>query len=341
MPSDFGRIRCISPRFSKSTYNVLMKTIKNSLTFDVSDPAKFRLHVLNHYYLYGLRSTLNAFGVKKSTLYDWKNIFEKSGKKLFSLVPKSTRPKQTRIMVVDWRLEAFIRVMREQYGSLSKYKLRLFLNEYAKTLGITSYGCTKIGKILKRKHYYFDKGTKIKTKRKKWPYPRIKRSPKQTIPGYIEVDSITVYLLGKKYYFICFIDIYTKYAWCKLAANLSSRQAKQALIEFQNQLTYSIREIQTDNGSEFFDEFHQYLEEQNIIHNFIYPHSPKINGIVERFNRTIQDEFINRNDHLGIDQDKFNLDLVKYLDWYNTQRPHHSLGLVSPMTFINNLKMES
>ena len=340
MPADFHHLRYLRPKFSRANYNALMKTINNSLTFDISDVAKYRLHVLSHFYKYGLKSTLDAFGVKKSTFYDWKHLFENSGKKLSSLVPQSTRPRQTRTMVTDWRMEAFIREIREQYGSLSKYKIKPFLDEYAKSLGIAPYGNTKIGKIIKRRNYFFDKGTKLKTKRKKWPYPRIKKSPKQTKPGYLEIDSITFYLLGEKYYFITAIDIFTKYAWCKLVNNLSSKQARLTLIEFQERLNCPIREIQTDNGSEFLNEFHQYLEEQNIIHNFIYPRSPKINGVVERFNRTIQDEFLNRNDQFGINESKFNQDLVKYLGWYNNQRPHHTLGLVSPLTFINNLKME-
>jgi transposase InsO family protein len=33
--------------------------------------------------------------------------------------------------------------------------------------------------------------------------------------------------------------------------------------------------------------------------------------------------------------------LLKYLSWYNQKRPHHTLGLVSPQSFINNLKMEA
>ena len=340
MPADFYRIRYLCPKFSRANYNALMKTIHNSLTFDISDIAKYRFHVLSHFYKHGFRSAIDAFGVKKSTLYEWKKTFENSGKKMSSLIPKSTRPKQTRIMVVDWRIETFIRTMREKYGSLSKYKLKPFLDEYVKSLGITSYSNTKIGKIIKRRNYFFDKGTKLKARKKKWPYPRLKRTPAVKEPGYIEMDSITIYILGKKYYFITAIDIFTKYAWCKLVSSLSSRQAKLTLIEFQGKLTCSIREIQTDNGSEFLNEFHQYLEERNIIHNFIYPRSPKINGVVERFNRTIQDEFLNRNDQFGIDTDKFSLDLIKYLNWYNNQRPHHTLGLVSPKTFINNLKME-
>jgi len=340
MPADFHHLRYVRPRFSRANYNALMKTINNSLTFDVSDIAKYRFHVLSHFYKHGLKSTLDAFGVKKSILYIWKKTYEDSSKRLSSLIPKSTRPQQTRTMVTDWRMEAFIREIREQYGSLSKYKIKPFLDEYAKSLGISPYDITKIGKIIKRRNYFFDKGTKIKTKRKKWPYLRVKKSPKQTESGYVEMDSITIYVLGKKYYFITAIDIFTKYAWCKLVNNLSSKQARLTLIEFQERLNCSIREIQTDNGSEFLNEFHQYLEGQNIIHNFIYPYSPKINGVVERFNRTIQDEFLNRNEQFGINESKFNQDLVKYLSWYNNQRPHHALGLVSPLTFINNLKME-
>jgi len=339
MPADFNHVRFILPRFSKGNYNALMKTIHNSLTFDVSDAARYRFHLLSHFYQYGLGSTLNAFGVKKSTLYDWKNIFEKSGRRLSSLVPKSTRPLQTRVMLTDWRLETFIRILREEYGPLSKYKIKPFLDEYAKSLGIASYGKTKIGKIIKRRQYFYDKGTRGK-RRKKWPYPRLKRTPRVSGPGYIEMDSITFYVLGKKYYFITAIDIFTKYAWCKLVASLSSRQSKLALEEFRGRLPYRIKEVQTDNGSEFLNEFQKYAEEQQITHNFIYPHSPKINGVVERFNRTVQDEFLNRNDYFGVDPNKFNLDLVKYLTWYNNQRPHHTLGLVSPLTFINNLKME-
>ena len=65
-----------------SQYDWLMKTLENSLAFDKSDPAKFRLHVLEHYYKYGWKPTVEAFKVGKSTLYDWKKQYEGSGKAL-------------------------------------------------------------------------------------------------------------------------------------------------------------------------------------------------------------------------------------------------------------------
>ena len=74
-----------------------MKLISSKL----SNPAYFRLHVLDHYYKYGYKSTCDAFDLPKSTLFDWKRLFEISGKKTFSLVPKSIRPHYTRIITTD------------------------------------------------------------------------------------------------------------------------------------------------------------------------------------------------------------------------------------------------
>ena len=57
---------------------------------------------------------------------------------------------------------------------------------------------------------------------------------------------------------------------------------------------YQIHTIQTDNGSEFKGYFDKAIEElENTKHVWSYPKSPKTNGYVERFNWTIQDEFIN------------------------------------------------
>jgi putative transposase len=94
--------------------------------------------------------------------------------------------------------------------------------------------------------------------------------------------------------------------------------------------------VQADNGSEFFKTFHQYLEGENIKHQCIYPKSPKINGVVERFNRTIQEEFINRNDEIYFDLEAFQVKLTGYLEWYNIKRPHAALQYQSPMQFIQS-----
>lgn len=310
-----------------------MKTLNNCLVYEKSDIAKFRLRVLNHYYRYGWKAVASAFGLKKSTIYKWKGDFEKSKKRLISLVPKSTSPKHTRFMMIDPQLSEFIKGIREQYGNVSKYKLKIFLDEFAKSVGLSSYGTTKINKIIVRDHFYFNAPFKVKKKRKLL-VSRLKRSPKETIPGYIEMDSITLFVMNHKYYFITVIDVVTKFAWCTLVKSLSSKQAKEVLLRFMSQYQHSVRAVQTDNGSEFLKDFDDYLQQHNIIHHFIYPRSPRINGVVERFNRTIQDEFLNRSDELYYDLFSFEEKLLHYLNWYNTKRPHYSLKMQTPMAYL-------
>ena len=318
-----------------SQYDWLMKTLENSLNFDKSDPAKFRLHVLEHYYKYGWKPTIEAFKVGKSTLYDWKKQYEQSGKALLSLVPKKTRPKKVRQMTTNWKIVQFIREFREQHGNIGERKLKIFLDEYAKELNLPLISSRTISKVIKRKNLYFNSPKKLKRKNK-FSQDRSRKSPKVATPGYVEMDSVVVYVDNIRHNFMCCIDIFTKFAHVRKVKTLSSLQAKLTFQEFQELSLHNVHTVQTDNGSEFFKIFHQYLEEQNIKHQFIYPKSPKINGVVERFNRTIQEEFINRNDEIYFDLEAFQVKLSGYLNWYNYKRPHQSLGYLSPMQFINN-----
>jgi transposase len=321
-------------------YDWLMKTLENSLNFDKSDPAKFRLHVLEHYYKYGWKQTTEAFKVGKSTLYDWKKRYEMADKALLSLVPKKTRPKRVRTMTTDWRLIQFIREFREQHGNIGRDKIKIFLDQYALEFGISTISPRTITKIIKRKHLFFDPPKKSR-KMHRFTRDRIKRSPKVTTPGYIEMDSVVVYVNNARHNFMCCIDIYTKFAHVRKVTSLSSIQALETIQEFQVQSPHPLYTVQTDNGSEFFNLFHQYLDEQGINHQFIYPKSPKINGVVERFNRTLQEEFINRCDEMYYDSEGFTGKLNKYLRWYNGDRPHMALNYQSPLQFIQTNFPES
>lgn len=321
--------------FSRNrAYDRFMKTLANSFKFDLSDPAKFRLHVLEYYYQYGWKPTITAFKIGKSTLYDWKKRYEKSGKSLGSLVPNKTRPHHVRQMTTDWRLIQFIRQFRQTYGNIGERKLKIFLDEYAKELNIPPISSRTISKVIKRRHLYFDIPKKVK-RRNKFSRYRSRKSPKPNFPGYVEIDSIVVYINNTRHNFMSCIDIYTKFAYVRKVNTLSSLQAKITFQAFQQLLPHPVHTIQTDNGSEFLGKFHQYLETRGIKHIFIYPRSPKLNGVVERFNRTVQEEFINRNDDIYYDLTAFQIKLAKYLNWYNYKRPHASLGYLSPMQFIN------
>lgn len=339
MPADLHHIKYILPRFTPGQYHALMRSWTNLSGFESNDVAQFRHLVLRLVYDFGWKAAVAAYKVPKSTLFDWKKKYELSGKRLSSLVPKSTRPHHLRQALFDPRFLQVIKSLRQEYGAISKYKLKLFLDEYAKSQGLPGYGHSTIGKLIKRHHYFFNK-KKRKKSRSRLLSPRLKRSPKQTTPGYIEMDAVTVYVLNQRYYFITAIDVVTKFAWVMFTTNLSSRQAKLAVTEFRLHYQYRVREMQTDNGHEFLGEFDQYLQQENIPHQFIYPRSPKVNGVVERFNRTLRDEFLSRTDSVYLGSERLNQHLLRYLNWYNTQRPHYSLNYMTPSQFLSSLHSE-
>ena len=322
--------------FDKRThfrYLRLMKTLNSTLKYESSDPAKFRFHVIKYASEYGLKATLSAFNLKKSTFYTWRNKYLKSGKKLVSLVPHSTRPVTVRSMEVDWQLVDFIKETRKKYGNVGSSIIKPFLDVYAKQIGVKTIGHTTIEKVIKRRKLTFE--VRKRSQRKiVFQKLRTRKSPKVMSPGYIEVDTIEIRTFHHTYYFVSIIDIFTRFAYVELLASKSSGCTRDSLIRFRKNYRHVVYSVQTDNGSEFFKSFHEYLDEQKIKHIFTYPNSPKLNGVVERFNRTVQEEFINRSKDFGFNQDNFQTKLTNYLTWYNNSRPHSSLGYQSPMQFI-------
>lgn len=333
MVSDVPRLRYIFPRFAGG-YNAAMKTLTSSLKYADEDPYQFRLHVLKYGKRYGVTAVVEAFGVSRRTYFVWQKTLKDNNGRLVSLVPKSTRPKHLRTMTVDRRLLECIKNIREEYGRIGKEKLVILVGAYAESLGISGYGATKIGKIIKRNHYYFEH--KKKRKISIAARERMKRSPRNVPPGYLEMDSVHIWVQSTRLVFVTVIDVATRVAYVERVRSANSKHTQEVLQHFQAQYN-PIHTIQTDNGSEFLGEFHQYLEQSQIKHLFSYPRSPKINGYIERFNRTLQDEFINRCDAWWFDKATGDQKLSKYLEWYNAERPHASLGYKPPLVYLNQL----
>lgn len=330
MASDVPQLRYILPKFHHG-YTAMMKTLNSSLRYESNDPTKFRLHVLEYGKKHGVKATLEAFHLGRSTYYEWRQAFTQSKGKLVSLVPRSTRPHHTRRMVVDERLLELIKSVRLQYGRIGKEKLKVLVAAYASSLGIAGYSAGKIGKIIKRHRYFFDI-TKQKHKIGLSRY-RVKKVGKDVRPGYLEIDSVIVYTLGKQLRFVTMVDVVTKVAYAQRVKNGKALNTVEVLHSFESQYQVPIYTVQTDNGSEFLGDFHDHLEVRGIIHLFTYPHCPKINGVVERFNRTIQEEFIERFLDWNINPEKGDLKLTSYLSWYNEVRPHASLKYLAPLKY--------
>lgn len=337
------RLRWTLPILKHEAYLRFMKTVNNSLAFCHSDVAQFRFRCLQILGKQGYSGVKLAFpSVGRRTVFRWQAKYVKSGRKLASLIPRSTKPHICRQMVIPAKVFSFIKAMREQYPNLSKYKVKIFLDEFCKEEGLITYSDSWIGKVIRRNTFFFNIRKPVKKHRKSTKVKlRVFRCPKQTdiSLGYLQVDGVKVCWEGQTLYFLCAVELKSRQAYVERVSTLSSLKARQFLERILEQISYQIHTVQTDNGSEFAKYFDAALEELSITHKWSLPHSPKVNGYVERFNGVIQEEFIDYHVDLGIiDKPLFDQKLSEWMVYYNTKRPHHSLGLKTPAARLLQLQ---
>ena len=104
--------------------------------------------------------------------------------------------------------------------------------------------------------------------------------------------------------------------------------------DFLNRLLYltesKIENIQTDNGSEFAKYFEQACQKYNLDRYYNRPRTPKDNPVNERFNKTVEEEFIQLG-NFTTNTLTFNSKLTDWLIEYNFKRPHQTLNYETPI----------
>ncbi|MDO8603849.1 MAG: integrase core domain-containing protein, partial [bacterium] len=283
--------------------------------------------------------TTEAFKVSRPTLFRWQKALQENLGKLEALNKKSTAPKRRRKRVIPDTVRDFIVTERKFDPNLSKDKLAVLMEAD----GVANLSASTVGRILNdlKRQGVLRKNTKLSyyantdTFREKTLVKRKKLRSKGHDGCLVKADSIVRFTNGIKRYIVTAIDKETKFAFAYAYKNHSSDSASDFMKKFKSVAPMSLTHVQTDNGSEFAKHFEVYLEKNGIIHFHTYPRCPKMNSEIERFNRTLSDAFIKQNRMLlAYDIDKFNEKLIEWLLWYNTRRPHWSLGLVSPLKYI-------
>lgn len=315
----------------------------------ITEKAKRKVRILAFWEKHGLEATKDAFHISKATIYRWSNSLRLGNGKLDSLNDKSKAPHRKRRRIVDDRVIKFIIDQRAEHPKLSKDKLAKLLESNCLAWQIKRPSASTVGRIIAElkqrnllpKYHRVSLSAKtgrmiekIKIKRKKL---RRKEYMPQTAGGLVQIDTVVKFINGLRRFIITAIDIKSDFAFAYGYTGLSSASATNFMTKLETVAPFKITHVQTDNGLEFERYFREYLAKKGIIHFHNYPKSPKMNAYVERFNRTIQEEFANRyllefRDNL----DGFNKRLIDWLLWYNTDRPHWSLGLISPMQYLVN-----
>jgi putative transposase len=80
--------------------------------------------------------------------------------------------------------------------------------------------------------------------------------------------------------------------------------------------------------------FHDACKDLDLDHYFSRARTPKDHSEIERYNRTLDEEFLQMGHYID-DLEVFNPLLTEWLIEYNFKRPHQSLGYLTPMAFLS------
>src|SRR5262245_25518026 len=106
----------------------------------VSEKAQYRYRVVRFWEKYGLEATVEAFGIKRRTLYDWRMRLREGAEDPEALNDKSKAPRVRRKRLWPKEILEEIRRLRSVYPNLSKEKLYPFLKMFCEQ---TKLSCPK------------------------------------------------------------------------------------------------------------------------------------------------------------------------------------------------------
>ena len=300
----------------------------------LSGKAKERLEWMIFYQTVGqenARRTAAYFGISTKTFHKWKKRFEP--RYIQSLEERPRAPKKRRTWQVTPLQQERVIALRRQYPKYGKAKLKV-LYEQSFHEPISTW---KIERVIRHFQLYPDPERVAKRAK------RLRREPKlriHQIPDLSELvvwhfDTILIWWYGQRRYIFTALEHRARLAFARVYSRGSSRQATDFLNRLLILSEGHLSLIHSDNGSEFAGEFEKACQQLGIQHLFSRARQPKDNPRLERFNWTLQDEWLVLSD-VGLDDlHSSNLDLANWLVEYNSHRPHQALDYLPPLTYAS------
>ena len=157
-------------------------------------------------------------------------------------------------------------------------------------------------------------------------------------------------------YFVAIIDDCTRIAWCEVVQDIQSLTVMFAIMRCLKAIkaTYDIsfEEVMTDNGPEFggntnkestnpdknimTNPVKRLFFELGLKHRKIKPYRPQTNGKIERFWRTIDEDFVEGSTFGSLQE--LEEELFKYMIYYNEYRPHQGINGMKPIEMLKTLQ---
>lgn len=304
----------------------------------LSKAARLRLEwIISYYDGYNATEVSRRYGIARKTFYKWYGKFDRENLySLYQLEDQSKAPKKVRQRELTSVQEQRIIQLRKQYIRWGKEKLAVvYEEEYQEKIS-----AWKVQKVIERYQLYYHPAKVHKNRLKRKRARKKKRITElkldklyefQKKAGYIIcLDTITLYWNSLKRYIFTAVDKYGKVAYARMYSSKSSKNGEDFLLRLYFLLDGQMPRVGHDNGSEFEKYFKAACEKLKIEQYYSRVRTPKDNPNNERFNRTLQEEFIDLG-HFSPNPNVFNRNLTDWLVVYNFKRPHESLGYQTPM----------
>jgi len=304
---------------------------------ELSREAKRRLKWMDYYEANerNARLTCRHFDISPQTFYRWLRRYRPGD--LATLEEHSRRPHQTRRPTWSSELAVAVQRLREQFPRWGKDKLAPLLRDEGWACSTSMVG--RILKDLKARGVVTEASLKdpwMKPRPFKRPYGT--RKPKDyqaNSPGdIVQIDTADIRLQGYAFKHFTACDVVSRWHVLEAHDRATATLAAAFLQTVVARMPFPVRAVQVDGGSEFMAQFETACEQLGIQLFVLPPRSPKLNGHVERAQRTHREEFYEVTDLPDSLHDINRL----LLDWehiHNSYRPHQALNYLTPASWLS------
>jgi transposase InsO family protein len=266
-----------------------------------------------------IRKVARYIGVEPSTISRWCKSPWGTG-----WIPVPTRPSTPKTnprALPRETIEAIIkkRVARRRCGQV--------IYEMLKRDGI-AVSLSSVQRVLSR--------TNILKKRSPWKRPHdATPRPEATRPGaLVQVDTVHFLLPdGSRLYVYTLIDLFSRWAYAAVVSRIGAEASAKFIKRAQKAAPFAFETIQSDHGPEFSIRFTHRLLQIKLAHRHARVRQSNDNAHVERFNRTLEEECLDKTAHTLFD---FRAALKEYLPYYNGERLHMGIQYQTPLEVLRS-----
>lgn len=175
--------------------------------------------------------------------------------------------------------------------------------------------------------------TGLLKKRSKWKryHPHVDRPYPEKAGDLVQIDTIHLMISEKeRIYIFVLIDVYSRWVYAKCYGKMNGKITLNFVREAEKQASFKFQMLQSDHGPEFGKWFVTQIQKN---HRYTRIGKPNDNAHIERFNRTLQEECIDR---VKTNVRSINCALKKYLQYYNHERLHMGINLKTPSQLLIN-----